>query len=273
MHLELPNHLAEGYRSNSQIARRVTEGWVREHLYCPSCDHSRLDELPPSHPVSDFVCHKCDAGYQLKASAKRIGRTVSDGAWSTMMDAVKANRPPHLLLMHYSVGNRVENLVALPASCLTPRVIQRRRPLAATARRAGWVGCNILVGDMPNDARVSVVRDAGVLPRERVVKRFQKLLSLRTKRLDSRTWLFDVWKCVGELGREEFSLADVYAFESTLAALHPDNRHIRPKIRQQLQVLRDLGFVQFVGRGQYRMLSESAGGAHALPAKGRSPRL
>ena len=34
--------------------------------------------------------------------------------------------------------------------------------------------------------------------------------------------------------------------------LHPDNRHVRDKIRQQLQVLHDLGFVEFLGRGRYR---------------------
>ena len=34
--------------------------------------------------------------------------------------------------------------------------------------------------------------------------------------------------------------------------LHPDNRHVLDKIRQQLQVLRDMGFVEFLGRGRYR---------------------
>jgi type II restriction enzyme len=34
--------------------------------------------------------------------------------------------------------------------------------------------------------------------------------------------------------------------------LHPGNRHVPDKIRQQLQVLRALGFVEFLGRGRYR---------------------
>jgi hypothetical protein len=37
-----------------------------------------------------------------------------------------------------------------------------------------------------------------------------------------------------------------------LEKLHPDNRHVRDKTRQQLQVLRDLGFVGFLGRGRSR---------------------
>jgi hypothetical protein len=40
-----------------------------------------------------------------------------------------------------------------------------------------------------------------------------------------------------------------YAFERELEKLHPDNRPVRDKIRQQLQVLRDLGLLQHVGLG------------------------
>ena len=35
--------------------------------------------------------------------------------------------------------------------------------------------------------------------------------------------------------------------------LHPDNRHIRDKIRQQLQVLRDAKLLIHVGSGHWRL--------------------
>jgi len=60
-------------------------------------------------------------------------------------------------------------------------------------------------------------------------------------------------RCVERIGRDTFSLDDVYAFEDRLTALYPGNRNVRPKIRQQLQVLRDRGFLEFTGRGRYRM--------------------
>jgi type II restriction enzyme len=31
------------------------------------------------------------------------------------------------------------------------------------------------------------------------------------------------------------------------------NRHVRQKIRQQLQVLRDRGYLEFKGKGRYRV--------------------
>ena len=36
--------------------------------------------------------------------------------------------------------------------------------------------------------------------------------------------------------------------------LHPENNHVKPKIRQQLQVLRDAGVLEFVSRGKYRVV-------------------
>ncbi|MDX1786848.1 MAG: hypothetical protein R3205_01985 [Psychrobacter sp.] len=51
-----------------------------------------------------------------------------------------------------------------------------------------------------------------------------------------------------------FSLNQVYAFADLLKLKHPENNHIKDKIRQQLQVLRDKGIIEFTGRGQYRKL-------------------
>ncbi len=37
MDIKLNTLLAQGYKSNSQIARVLTEGWVNQNSYCPSC--------------------------------------------------------------------------------------------------------------------------------------------------------------------------------------------------------------------------------------------
>jgi len=37
-------------------------------------------------------------------------------------------------------------------------------------------------------------------------------------------------------------------------AKHPDNHHIKAKIRQQLQFLRDKGYLQFFGSGKYKVI-------------------
>src|SRR6266404_2703631 len=55
------------------------------------------------------------------------------------------------------------------------------------------------------------------------------------------------------LGKRDFTLDEVYAFERHLGDLYPGNQNVKPKIRQQLQFLRDRGFIDFVSRGNYRL--------------------
>lgn len=64
-------------------------------------------------------------------------------------------------------------------------------------------------------------------------------------------WAAEVLRCVKDLPRT-FELADVYKYENHLRRRYPNNKHVREKIRQQLQVLRDHGMIIFVdNRGQY----------------------
>ncbi|MEW6739103.1 MAG: hypothetical protein AB1325_04250 [Nitrospirota bacterium] len=50
----------------------------------------------------------------------------------------------------------------------------------------------------------------------------------------------------------DLSLGEAYSFDRRLQVLHPDNKHIRPKICQQLQILRDKGILEFKGQGKYQ---------------------
>ena len=66
----------------------------------------------------------------------------------------------------------------------------------------------------------------------------------------------DVLYCLEQLGKEQFSLQDVYGYTEYLQERHQDNHNVQSKIRQQLQILRDKGYVEFLGRGEYRLRDE-----------------
>lgn len=53
----------------------------------------------------------------------------------------------------------------------------------------------------------------------------------------------------------EFSNQDIYAFENLFSRQYPQNRNIRAKIRQQLQYLANLGFIEHVTRGIWRKVA------------------
>ena len=64
----------------------------------------------------------------------------------------------------------------------------------------------------------------------------------------------DVLSCIERIHEKDFTLNQVYNFENELKLKHPTNNFIKDKIRQQLQYLRDKGFIEFVSPGHYRKI-------------------
>jgi type II restriction enzyme len=74
-----------------------------------------------------------------------------------MIRAIREDRTPNLLVMQYSADWVVENLLVIPKFFFTESMIELRKPLGPTARRAGWIGCNILLSKIPEDGKIPVV--------------------------------------------------------------------------------------------------------------------
>ena len=87
-----------------------------------------------------------------------------------------------------------------------------------------------------------------------VISQVQHSELLSIQNIDARGWLMDVLFCVNQISSTTFTLNDVYRFEPQLSLKHPYNSNIRSKIRQQLQLLRDKGFLEFMGQGVYKKL-------------------
>jgi len=241
------------FASASQNVRVLSEGWMAMHGFCPSCGAEPLAAFKANSPVADFHCSACAEEYELKAQRGPIKRRIMDGAYGTMTARLKARNNPSLMVMSYDPGRaRVTDLIVVPRHFFTADLIEPRKPLGPNARRAGWQGCNILIGDVPLSGRIPLITGGAVTPRAEVVDRWRSTLFLKDASLNARGWLLAVMRAVEAVGRPEFTLDDVYAHEAALSALYPGNRNVRPKIRQQLQVLRDRGWLAFNGRGTYR---------------------
>ena len=309
--------LADRFKSGSQKAGNVTEAWGAENFYCPNCSSPKLDWLKPGTKASDYHCSHCGFWYQLKSKKSPIGKSITDGAYGAMMEAIQEDRAPNYFFLHYDLATwSVRNLLLVPSFAFPLSAIVKRPPLAATARRAGWVGCNFDLSRVPADARIDLVRTiasssppsptgerirgevgqlksphSGSLPAqsrgERVVivspsevrAQFHKVKPLKELSVKERGWTLDVLNIVRrivECGgttplspdatcrvepkrghvralQNEFTNEDVYDHACELEKLHPDNRHVRDKIRQQLQVLRDAKLLIHVSAGVWRL--------------------
>lgn len=105
---------------------------------------------------------------------------------------------------------------------------------------------------MPLSGRIPLITRGAHVPKGEVLDRWRSALFLKDDNLNVRGWLLAVMKAVEAVGKPEFTLDDVYAREAALSALYPGNNNVRPQIRQQLQVLRDRGWLEFNARGHYR---------------------
>lgn len=148
----------------------------------------------------------------------------------------------------------VDQLWIIPKNFFVPDIVERRKPLASTAKRAGWVGCNILFDKIPQQGQIPIIANRNWEDKKWVMQQLQRSYGLYAKDLEARGWLLDVLKCVNTIPKQIFLIEDIYYFEEQLAILHPRNHNIKAKIRQQLQVLRDKGFLEFIHNGVYKKI-------------------
>jgi type II restriction enzyme len=251
MNLQCRIELASRYKAGPQIARVLSEEWCARELYCPACDSDRMNVSKPNNPAIDFECAICEQPFQLKSLRNWNPRKVVDAGYEAMLRAIRADRTPNLLLLQYSSTWLVQNLLLVPRMFFSESIIEKRNPLGPNARHAGWVGCNILLGEIPADGKIPIISAGTVIQKDQVRGEFSRVKQLAELPPSLRGWTLDVLRAVRRLSKRGFSLQEVYGFESELKALHPRNENVRPKIRQQLQVLRDLGMIKFSGKGQY----------------------
>lgn len=255
MNLNLYTNIANNYTSSSQKIRNLSEYWFENNMYCPNCLNNHIIKLPNNYRASDFQCDKCKNTFELKSSSKKFGKKVVDGEYNTMINALLYNRTPNFFFMQYSKDSwSVKNIFIVPKFFFSESLIEKRKELSETARRHGWVGCNILLNRIPEDGKIDVIKNEKIIEKSKVNKRYKKLIFLNTKNAASRGWASDTLKIIRDLNKTEFSLKDLYEYKCELKKLHPENNNIEAKIRQQLQILRDNKIISFDYSGHYILI-------------------
>lgn len=254
MKISFENRIAENYKSLSQKIRVLTEGWVDNEIFCPACGCD-IEHYANNKPVADFFCLNCKEDYELKSKKDSIGSKIVDGAYRTMLERLRSNNNPNFFLLNYSLQDlEVLNFFVIPKHFFIPQIIEKRKPLSRSARRAGWVGCNISLQNIPQTGKIFYIKDKQIESKEKVLKNWGKTLFLREeKKTPAKGWILDIMNCIDRLNKKKFSLDEVYTFKNFLASKYPNNRYIKDKIRQQLQFLRDKGYLRFVARGEYEL--------------------
>lgn len=255
MELFLNINLAKQYNSNSQKIRVVSEYWTEKNIFCPNCGGS-IKNLENNKKVSDFVCKKCFENYEQKASQKNFYGKVVSSEYKTIIKRLSSLDKPHFFFLHYLVSNyAVNNFFVVPKYFFVPDIVEKRKALSENARRKGWVGSYILFSKIPNSGKIYYIENGKELSKKDILAKWERTVFLKNIKKDElRGWILDIMNCIDILNKKEFTLQEIYDFEKDLQILHPENNHIKDKIRQQLQFLRDKGYLIFIGQGQYRLI-------------------
>src|SRR3989344_4510811 len=212
MQLKFDTKIASKYSSQSQKTRVLTEDWVKRSGYCPNCGQNSIEEYGNNKPVGDFFCENCKEDYELKSKQNNIGVKIVDGAYRTMLERLNSSSNPNFFFLSYNLANyEVINFAVIPKHFFIPEIIEKRKPLAPSAQRAGWVGCNILLNQIPESGKIFLVRNQKTEQKTKVLSEWQKTLFLREeKQIEAKGWLLDVMRCIDSLGKKDFVLDDVY---------------------------------------------------------------
>lgn len=255
MNLKFNLTLAEGYKSKSQITRVLTENWVSQNIFCPSCGNEILEEFTNNSPVADFFCSNCKSEYELKSKKDSNSLKIVDGAYSTMIERINSENNPNFFFLNYNSRElTVQNFMVIPKHFFIDEIIEKRKPLSPNAKRAGWIGCNILLNGIPESGKIHFIKNNQVLDRLEIITAWKKTEFLSKQKKSSRGWTIEVMKLMDKIENQEFYLKDIYRFENKLKEKFPNNNFVKDKIRQQLQVLRDKNIIEFLGSGHYKKL-------------------
>jgi len=253
MNLDLPIDLAKEYKSKSQIARVVTEAWVISNITCPNCGSS-LRKYPANEKSKDVFCPSCGNDFQIKSSKNKFSKRITGAEYNTTLHSVKIGENPSFMLLHYDENSmRVVDFMLIHNSFITSEIIIPRKPLSKKARRAGWQGCLIEIDKIPSIAKIFVIKDGIVYNWNNIVNKWKISSNVRQFSVQNRGWVSIILSFIDRLP-DTFTLSQLYNFENELKTLYPKNHNIRAKIRQQLQIIRDLGLIKFVERGKYQKI-------------------
>ncbi len=250
----LNKNLVLDYKSNSQKIRVMSEVWAEENIFCPNCGNE-ISNFENNKPVGDFYCKKCLEEFELKSKKGKIGKKIPAGAYSKMIERLSSAEKPNFFFMGYIAGDYfVNDFFVVPKYFFVSSIIEKRKALSKNAKRAGWIGSNILFSKIPNSGKIYYIENGKEFSKTDVLEKWNKTIFLKEIKKDNlKGWILDIMNCIESLNKKDFSLSEIYVFEKNLSILHPENKNIKAKIRQQLQFLRDKGYIEFLEKGKYRL--------------------
>ena len=133
-----------------QINGDAGEELVRARINCPKCKKLKksLRLLPRNFKCADLICDFCGYLAQVKSVSvddiNKLPKIISGAAWGPQQERMEAGIYfPLFIVLTNSRQKSSTKIYYLAADLQTKEMFLPRKPLASTARRAGWQGYTI----------------------------------------------------------------------------------------------------------------------------------
>lgn len=116
---------------------------------CPKCHkHGGLKKYTANKKSKDVVCQHCHKQYQIKSCQKSAaGHTLSliGAEYTTTLASIREGEIDYVIYLYSDMGTnfRINKIYLVKNQDISDACIIPRKPLSATAKRAGWQGCTL----------------------------------------------------------------------------------------------------------------------------------
>ena len=205
-----------------------------------------MQRFTNNKPVADLFCPNCHEQYELKSkNQKTIGNSVPDGAYHTMLERIQSDTNPNFFFLAYKKADySIQQLVLVPKHFITPDMIIPRNK--GIKNRPHHIMCSINLVPLPESGKIFLIDNSRIIEPEIVLKKWQSNLFLRNQNAERKGWLLAIMKCIDQLPRRIHIVTNRMNLKTKLSIQFPQNNHIKDKIRQQLQILRDQNMIEFI---------------------------
>lgn len=242
--------IANEYKSNSQKARIITENWFLENFKCPYCGMF-LIQHGANNKCADFYCEKCKEEFELKSiNGKFPKKKINGSEYNATVEKIRSGTGINWILLEHD-NYIVKNLTFIPKYMIYDELIEPRKPLSNTARRAGWQGCRICISKIPSFGKIQYIENEKSVENKIIEYKLDKAEFFKNSDIKNKNWKLEILSIIDTLDGNMFTLKDLSKFILDLQEKHPNNKNIDAKVRQTLQYLRDDGFLEFLDKGLY----------------------
>ena len=140
------------WKSESRIVGEACEEYIKTNMKCVRCTGS-FGKCKTNEKSVDLFCLNCGQKYQIKAKCttptqlrnimnKNMFKTIG-GDYSTTVNNICENID-YFIILYGKDSYEIYNILYSKKENMNTECIVPRKPLAPTAKRAGWQGCIII---------------------------------------------------------------------------------------------------------------------------------